>query len=187
MRNTKHSLPLIMLGAMLVAGAGATAWAQPGPGAGALPCPATCSMPDGPGMRGGQGGPGAGWDRMVGRLDLGDDQKSAIEGIRNDAQEKNLPLRKQIMQLENDLRGEMLKDNPNDDAVTKLVAKIGQVRTDIQTNRVKAQLAIRKQLTPEQRDQMLLMRGDGPGHGRRGGHCARAGRAPRMGKDKRDS
>ena len=136
----------------------------------------------GPGQGQGWHDGGDRWQRVADRLDLSDEQKTTIAEIRKQAEAKNLPLRKQVMQLQNDLRGEMLKDAPTVDTITKLVGKIGDLRTQMQTNRIKAQLDVRKQLTPEQRDKMLLMGGHGPRSGRhaRGDHGS--GRAPRMGQ-----
>ncbi len=143
---------------------------------------ATCVLAQGPGhphgMMGrmgpghGQGmGQGMGQGNMTpmlaDKLDLTEDQQAAIDGIHEQARKDNLELRKQLMRLRNELQGEMLKDDPTQKTVLNLTAKIGALRTEMQTNRVKARLAVRKQLTPEQRDMMLMM---GPGnHKGRGG------------------
>ena len=67
----------------------------------------------------------------------------------------------------------MLKDDPSEKAALDLTGKIGALRTEIQANRMTSRLEVRKQLTPEQRDKMLMMRERHQGRegreGRRGG------------------
>ena len=133
------------------------------------------------------GGPGHGFGmfgpRMAERLDLTEQQQEAIAKIRQEGSKGNLELRKQMMRLRNEIQGEMLKDQPSEKTVLDLTAQMGKIRTELQSNRIKQQLAIGKLLTPEQRDQMLLMgqggrqgRGGHDRHGRRDGSgCGAAG------------
>jgi Spy/CpxP family protein refolding chaperone len=84
----------------------------------------------------------------------------------------------------------MLKDRPDAGAVKTLAGKIGELRTAMQQNRLETRLAVREQLTPEQRDKMLLQ-GERLGRGGRGGrggcdgdcdgHGPRRGREPGRG------
>lgn len=143
--------------------------------AAAIVLSAAAAMAQGPGP-GPQGGPGLCDNpqpgaRMAARLGLDQQQQEAVQKIRLEGRERDLPLRKQIMRLRNELHGEMLKDSPSEGAVLDLSAKISQVQKDLHANRLKDQLAIRKLLTPEQRDRMLLM----DGHGRHGGRPDRDG------------
>ncbi|MCB1185273.1 periplasmic heavy metal sensor [bacterium] len=137
---------------------------------------AATALAQGPGPRGGRG-PGAGGpdgdfdggprlERLQAHLDLTDEQVAAIEDLHEKTRTKNTELRKELLRLRNDKRGEMLKDEPSAGKLVELTRKIGEVRTEMQVNRVETRLAVRKLLTPEQRDKMLL------GEGRRGGRGA---------------
>ncbi len=159
--NGLKTLVFLTLAAMMVLGAG-TALAQ-GKGAG-----------NGHGGRGGFGGgefgPGHRMEFLAERLELTDEQVTAIEGIHDEGQAKNMELRKEMMRLRNVLEGEMLKDEPSEKTALDLTGKIGDLRTEIQANRLTSRLEVRKQLTPEQRDKMLMMRERHQGReGRRGG------------------
>jgi Spy/CpxP family protein refolding chaperone len=115
-------------------------------------------------MGGGHGGGGAcsapGGDFAC-CPDLTDEQKAEIEKIRTADEGKMISLRKELMRIRHELRGEMMKDDPSGSTARKLAEKIGEIRTDMQVAHLEIQLAIRKVLTPEQRDRCLLM-----GHGR---------------------
>lgn len=109
------------------------------------------------------------------RLELTEAQVATIEGIRTAGREKNLELRKQLMQLNHDLKGEMMKDDPSEKAALGLVNKIGAVKTEMEANRLQGRLEVRKQLTPEQRDKMLVLRERfHGGKGGKGGKCGRS-------------
>ncbi|MFH1680145.1 MAG: Spy/CpxP family protein refolding chaperone [Candidatus Eisenbacteria bacterium] len=129
----------------------------------------------GPGRRGGGHpgafcmGPGGGphaLERMAARLDLTDEQKAEIEKIWSADEEKLVSLKKEMMRARHDLRGEMMMDNPDASKVRKLAEKIGGIRTNIQIARLENQMMLRKILTEEQRDRLLLAP-----HGRGGGWC----------------
>ena len=115
-------------------------------------------------------------EMLTERLELTEDQVTTIEGIHAAGREKNLELRKELMQLNHDLQGEMMKDDPSENSALGLVKKIGAVKTEVEANRLQARLEVRKQLTPEQRDKMLVLRerfhggkGGKGGRGHRGG------------------
>jgi Spy/CpxP family protein refolding chaperone len=111
-------------------------------------------------------------EALAEKLELTEEQVTAIEGIQEAGREKGVELRKEMMRLRHELEGEMLKDEPSLDAAQALVEKIGALRTEIQVQRLANRLEVRKQLTPEQRDKMLMMRGSFQGgrgkHGGRG-------------------
>ncbi len=161
----------------------------------ALALVSAAALAQGPGAGRGEGpgfgpghGHGQGWmmDRdeggmppmMADRLGLSEDQQTAIAKIHDQMRQDNLELRKQLLRLRNELQGELLQDDPDQGKVVSLTEQIGKLRTEMQTNRIKTRLAVRKQLTPEQRDMMLMM---GPAHGmdkgpgRRGGARGRCG------------
>jgi Spy/CpxP family protein refolding chaperone len=146
--NGMKTLVFLTLVAMMVLGAG-TALAQ---GRGGGP---------GHGGRGGFGdgefGPAHRLEMLADHLELTEEQVVAIEGIRTQGQEKNMELRKELMRLHNELQGEMLKDDPSEKAALDLSGKIGALRSEMQANRLTNRLEVRKQLTPEQRDKMLML------------------------------
>lgn len=108
-------------------------------------------------------------ERMTQRLDLTADQQTAIEKIKENSREKGLEIRKEILRLKNEMKGEMLKDNPSEKSVLALNEKLGELKTEVRANRLKTRLKIREQLTPEQQDKMLVMGEKGRKHGRRSG------------------
>jgi Spy/CpxP family protein refolding chaperone len=148
-----------------------------------------------PGSRG-EGRRGAAGDapfagRLCDKLNLSEEQQATIDGIREQSREQSLETRKQIKRLQNDLEGLMLEDAPDTGDVAALVRRIGELRTDQQVRRMETRLAVRSQLTDEQRDKMIAMGGKrhgrgGPGQapgmrGQRGGGQGRSNRckAPR--------
>lgn len=111
--------------------------------------------------------------RMCERLDLTADQTAAIAKIRDESRERGRETRKEILRLRHELQGIMMQDKPDAAAAERLIARMGELRTEQQTRRMKTRLAIRDQLTQEQRDQLPLP-GDGPrDRGGRGGHPGR--------------
>jgi Spy/CpxP family protein refolding chaperone len=108
-------------------------------------------------------------ERMTERLDLTEAQQTTIQKLQTESRRQALELRKEMARLRNEIQGEMLKDKPAERTVVQLHEKLGELQTKLKVHRVKTRLAIREQLTPEQRDQMLLQ-GDGRGGSpRRGG------------------
>ncbi|MEZ4388040.1 MAG: periplasmic heavy metal sensor [Candidatus Krumholzibacteriia bacterium] len=135
-------------------------------------------------------------ERLAQRLDLTAEQQTAILAIEAEARQAGRELDKELARLRNQRQGEMLKDEPSEKALVDLTEKMGAVRTKLQIVRLKARLAVRAQLTADQRDEMMLMGrhgrgrsggcdGDGPGRGgpeagRRGaGRGCRGGEGPR--------
>lgn len=166
---------------------------------------AGAAFAQGPGMGAGKGS-GKGEDfrleRLAARLDLTAEQQEAIAALHDQNRAKAVPLRKELMRLRNELQGELLKDDPSEKAVLSLNQKMGGIKTELKANRLQTRLAVREQLTPEQRDKMLLMEqhrprgergcegprpqgregrhggrgpGQGPGSGQRDGTGPRAG------------
>jgi Spy/CpxP family protein refolding chaperone len=139
-------ISLLLLLAAMPAG---PAWAQPEP-------------PDlGPGVWASEGGSEDRLERLATRLDLTDAQKTQIEGIWKQGEAERTSLRKQSMRLSNEMRGEMLKDEVDEAKVLKLGEQISDVRAKMSAQRLKQRLAVRKVLTPEQRDKWLTMQSAG--------------------------
>ncbi len=137
---------------------------------------------NGKGMGQGQGagwadgdfGPGHRIEMMAQRLDLSEEQVAAITKIHEDSRKDGLEKRKELMRLRNEMQGEMLKDSPSEKTVLSINDKMGALKTEMKALRLKSRLAVREELTPEQRDQMLMMGGHG-GKGGRKGHGGRGG------------
>ena len=176
--KTRNTMMVVAVTVLLVAG---VALAQGGQGKGAR-MNGNC---DGDGPHGPRGGKGNRIERLAERLDLTDEQKTAIEGIHEETQAANQALAKETRLLKHELEGELLKDEPSEKTVLELNEKLGELRTQRKANGLKAKLAVRDELTPEQRDKMLAVgdrfgrkggqgRGRGQGAGRGcGGDCDR--------------
>lgn len=118
----------------------------------------------------GEFGPEHRMEMLQEKLELTDEQAAAIEAIHSAGREKGVAIHKEMMRLRNELEGEMLKDEPSEKTALNLVDKIGDLKTEIQSNRLKNRLEVRRQLTPQQLDKMLMLHGSfDKGHGRRGG------------------
>lgn len=146
---------------ILVAGAG-TVWAKKGPR----------GQGQGNGPRG-NGGPGPRIEMLAQRLDLSEEQKTAIEAIHEKTEKELVSLRKDLMKLRHEMHGEMIQDDPSEKTVLDLNRKIGAAKTEMQALKLKTRLEVRQQLTEEQRDRMLLMEGPGRGPGPDGRHGQR--------------
>jgi len=118
------------------------------------------------------------FDRLHHVLDLTEEQEASIEAILDESRVQGVELRKQQARLQNDIDGEMLADRPSEAELVALTEKLGVLRTELQVIRLKARLAVRAELTDEQRDQLLLA-GE-----RRGKHRFHRMRAPRALEDR---
>ena len=121
--------------------------------------------------------------RMAARLNLTEQQQQVIGELQQKTRLANLEVRKQIERTRHELQGEMLKDKPAERTVVQLTEKLGELQATLKVNRAKLQLAIREQLTPEQRDQMILQQGSRRGGGRRGADAGPGMRHGRAGRD----
>lgn len=158
--KTLRKLTLATLLLTLVAALPAIA--QPGSGRGG---PAG-DGPRGDGFRDGGFGP-----RLEKILDLTEEQKEAIGSLREKQRGSALEQRKELMKLRHEIRGLMLEDEPDAGALEKLVRQAGALKTEMQVARTRHRLEVRKLLTDEQRDELLLHRphrGDGPRGERQG-------------------
>jgi len=178
-----RTLIFLTLAAMMALGVG-TALAQ-GPGSG-------FGYGGGRGFGDGEFGPGHRIEILADYLELTDEQMTAIKGIQAQGLEQNTGFRKELMRLRNELQGEMLKDEPSEEAALALNGKIGVLQMELQSNHLKNRLEVRRQLTQEQRDKMLMMQGrfqsgEGrQGHGRGMGPCGAGDRfGPGYGKGRR--
>jgi Spy/CpxP family protein refolding chaperone len=120
-------------------------------------------------------------------LGLTEEQTAQIEKICPAEQPKLVALRKEMKRVRHDLRGEMMKDEPDLSKAKKYAERIGEIRASIQIAHLECQIAIRKILTPEQRDRLLLMGprcfGDREDCGPRGHGMAGCASGPRCGSE----
>jgi len=156
--NTRQTLIITALAVALLA---TTAFAQPSRG----PRGEGFAAPELPGF-------GPRHDHLD-LLDLSEEQETSIEAIRDQARDQGVELRKQQARLRNEIEGEMLADEPSQKTLIDLTEQLGALRTQLQVIRLKARLAVRAELTAEQRDRLML----GGKHFERGG--LHRGRAPR--------
>lgn len=157
--KTRNTMMTVAVAVLLVAG---VALAQGRQGEGAQ----TNGNRDGDGPHGPRGSRGNRIERLAERLDLTDEQKTAIEGIHEKTRTANQALAKETRLLKHELEGELLKDEPSEIKVLELNKKLGELQIARKANGLKAKLAVREELTPEQRDKMLAM---GDRFGRKGG------------------
>ncbi|MCP4293788.1 MAG: Spy/CpxP family protein refolding chaperone [bacterium] len=124
----------------------------------------------GPGRCGDGPGEGKGHrlEMMAKRLELTEDQQSTIKVLFENSRDEGLQKRKEMKRLRNEIKGEMLKDNPSENTVLDLNEKMGELKTEMKALRLKTRLAVRKELTDEQRDKMLVMGERGSRHGGKG-------------------
>ena len=97
--------------------------------------------------------------RMARRLELTDAQQDAIAKIFEAGRARDLPLRKQARLLRHDLQGEMMKDDPSEKTVLALSKQAGDLRSQLQAGRLLDRLAMRKLLTEDQRDKLMMIGG----------------------------
>ena len=139
-----------------------------------------------PGPAGPPPGPEARWEAIAEELALTEAQKQAIAATHQESRQQQENLRAEVVRLEAQMHALMVADAPDQGAVLKLVQRIGDLRTEIRTNRIKTRLAVRAQLTPAQRTQLLLieerlprMRGGRSGGAGPRGHAGPEGVGPR--------
>lgn len=123
---------------------------------------------EGHGMHGGHGGPGGGggWRRggamflqhQLEKVGLTAEQKTRIDAIiatSGKGDEAGLA----TMQAESTKLHEMLEqDKPDQKAILEQVERIGKLKTESQKNMIRTLLAVRAELTPEQRTKLKELR-----------------------------
>jgi Spy/CpxP family protein refolding chaperone len=120
-------------------------------------------------------------ERIAEYLELSERQVGEIKELREDGRSQMADLRKEMMRVKNEIRGEMLEDNPDMDTLKKLTAKKGEIRTEMEIARLEHRLAMREILTEEQRDKLMMSRSRG-GRGRFDGRHGRGIGRGRMGR-----
>ncbi|HPF34334.1 MAG TPA: Spy/CpxP family protein refolding chaperone [Candidatus Krumholzibacteria bacterium] len=148
MKTLKITLPLALLVLMLALPAAARPGGGPGRDA------------DGP-------GDGLG-PRLEKVLNLTEDQSAALAALREKHRGQAVAQRKELMKLRHQIDGLLLEDAPDAGALEKLIRRAGDLKTEMKVQGMKHRLEMRKLLTPEQRDQLLLMKPGKDGRAPRG-------------------
>lgn len=102
-------------------------------------------------------------EHMAERLDLTAEQRARIEAFHEKNEGERLKIHKQMMQLELQIEGEWLEDEPSERELKNLARQLGELRNQMQLRRIEHRLAMREVLTDEQWDKLLTSRG-GPHH-----------------------
>jgi Spy/CpxP family protein refolding chaperone len=100
-------------------------------------------------------------ERFADELGLSQEQMDQLKELREQGFSQMADFRKDMARVDNEMRGEMLKDNPSADVMRKLVAKRSDLRGKMEMMRIEHRLAMRDILTEEQRDKMMMFRGRG--------------------------
>ncbi len=134
------------------------------------------------GPHGGPGGPGgmeSRLERQLSKLGLDPTQQQKVQAILDAAKPQRDQVREQMHQAFQDMRALLDQDNPDQTAVLAQGDRIGQISTTAHKGMLTTLLAVRAELTPEQRAKLKAsMREHGPGHWRHGHRGGSPGDAP---------
>lgn len=119
--------------------------------------------------------------RGLDRLDLSDDQRETIKEMRVAHRQQAVLRRGEMASLRAQLQAELMNDDLNESKVRSLSKQISDLRSEADAARLDHRLAMRKVLTPEQREKLQEMRMNGPRFGKRGGPGMHQGRGGRGG------
>lgn len=168
--NTQRTTKTIIITSIILLVGGTIAFAHGGWGYGG----------DGPHMRGygGHMGPGngghmrgngPGWGKGGGFGNLSEEDAAKLEEAREKFYTETKDIRRQMGNLREDLKDEMVKDDPDSAKVLKMQKDLSKVEADFDQKRVQHRLEMRK-LIPEKFQGRGFGRGFGRGNGQ-GGHC----------------
>lgn len=125
---------------------------------------------------GGPGGPwrhgGPGFEQKLDQLGLSAEQKTKVHGILESAKKDREANFTKMREASENLRSLLEQDSPDRAAVDRQVEEVGQMRTQAQKEMLHTLLAVRAELTPDQRAKLKEMRaehGGGWHHGRQRG------------------
>jgi Spy/CpxP family protein refolding chaperone len=118
------------------------------------------------------GGPGR-LERQLEKLGLSDAQKTKVQAILDAAKPKREEVRGKMRAAFDEMRALLDQESPSESAVLAQADKIGAIQTEAHKAMLTTLLAVRKELTPEQRAQLseaMRKHRHGRWHGRhRGG------------------
>lgn len=138
MRRTLLAAAALLLGGVLVAAVGHARPRFHGPG---------------------PGGPGGFVERHADQLGLDAAQQEAITAIVAESHEGGTALHQEMRALRGELHELLMQDPPDVEAVMAQADAIGAVDVALHKHRLSTMIAIRNQLTPEQRESLQELRG----------------------------
>ena len=117
-----------------------------------------------PNMHGGHGGDGgrhggppdasAMLESRIGRLGLDDETRNAVYAIIDGSKSAERETNDRLRQEHETLRTLLEKENPDEGAVLGAAERIGSLTTELRKHQLRTLIAVRAQLTPEQRTQL---------------------------------
>jgi protein CpxP len=116
--------------------------------------------PGHPGRRGPD--PGHFIDRHADELGLDAEARESIQSIADESRARSEQLRGEVRDEYQAMRSMLSQSTPDEAAVMSQHERIEALKSEQRKIRLEAMLAIRKLLTPEQRDQLVEMREQGP-------------------------
>ena len=129
----------------------------------------------------GPGGPGARLEKHLKTLGLDPAQQEKVQAILDAAKPQREQIRTQMRAAFQDMHTLLDQDAPDQAAVLAQADKIGQISTEAHKEMLKTLLAVRAELTPDQRAKLkaeMTKHGYGHGRHRHGGEEGASGAPP---------
>jgi len=124
----------------------------------ALLAPAALAEPPGPPGGHGRRGPGHFVEKYAAQLDLDPETRAVIESIVTSSRSEGEKLDEELRAAHRRMRELLSADEPDEEAVMAQVDAIGALEVESHKSRLRAMLAIRALLTPEQRSELVQIR-----------------------------
>ena len=129
----------------------------------------------------GPGGPGARLEKHLKTLGLDPTQQEKVQAILDAAKPQREQIRSQMRAAFEDMHKLLDQETPDQAAVLAQADKIGQISTEAHKEMLKTLLAVRAELTPDQRAKLkaeMMKHGGGRWRHHRGGEQGAGGAAP---------
>jgi Spy/CpxP family protein refolding chaperone len=97
--------------------------------------------------------------KMMGNLDLSEDQKTKVEGIHKKTMKEGMTINNKLGEKEARMKTLSSADSPDKKAITSLANEIGDLRTEMFVNRTMAHLEMRALLNEDQKLKFDMMKG----------------------------
>jgi len=97
------------------------------------------------------------------RLGLGDETLEVLHEIVDESRERRKALRVELRDAHEKMRELLSQEKPDESVVMAQAEAIGELELEERKNRLRATLRIRALLTPEQRQELVRIRGEGRG------------------------
>lgn len=125
----------------------------------ALALSATMAVAEpGEGHHGNWRGHGGHLAKKLEALDLDAEQQKKVDAILAEARERNEGNREELHAAYEELHSMLDQETPDESAVLGQVEKIGDMKTEAKKAMMKTMLAVRAELTPEQREKLKSMK-----------------------------